>query len=158
MRRLLAILTFGLAVACAPTPPTPSPSVSSEPSTSPSSSASPTAEAATGILVVRQRKTDSGLYTEGAVAFLEIRDEAGQLVNATETPNYHLDAELLRADLPPGRYTIGSHVRPCEAACPAMDPPTDGCSLELAIEPGATVHVLVERRVAQPCAASVLQR
>lgn len=106
--------------------------------------------------MIRQRSAGSGLYTEGAVAFVEIRDTGGALVDELQTPDYLSAAELLRLQLAPGRYEVRSCVRPCEAACPAMDTPTDACTISLAVEPAKTVAVMIERRVGAPCIASTV--
>lgn len=76
------------------------------------------------------------------------------MVAAAQTPNYHLDLEILRADVEAGDYVLRSYVRPCEAACPLMDPPTDECTLALSLEAGGTVEVHVERLIGR-CAATV---
>jgi len=148
----LAVLVVVTIAACGPKLPSPSERLSS-----PSANASPSPVDAlqSGQLVVRQRKVDSGLYTEGAVAYLEIRDGAGIVVAEVETADYHKDLELLRTPLPAGVYSLRTYVRPCEAACPAMDAPTDECRLELTITDRDTVDVLIERRIGR-CAASVV--
>jgi hypothetical protein len=109
----------------------------------------------TGELVVRQRLSPSnaGFYTEGAFAFVEIRDAAGTLVGEAQTSDWVSDIELLRTDLAAGQYQLRSYVRPCEAACPYLDPPTDECTANLTLEGGRTVEVLIERAVGM-CVAS----
>lgn len=149
--RLAVLVALALA-ACGPRPPSPS-----EPPSALSGSLTPgpVETLQSGQLAVRQRKVDSGLYTEGAIAFVEVRDDAGSVVTRAETADYHRDLELLRTTLPAGAYSLRTYVRPCEAACPAMDAPTDECRLELTIAGGGIVGVLIERRIGR-CAASIV--
>lgn len=110
-----------------------------------------------GELVVSQTKVGDGFYIEGAVAFIEVRDEEGSIVAQTQTNDYHLSLVVLRAVLPSGAYTLTSYLRPCAAACPHMDPPTDACVADVAITSDTAVAVLIERRIGQPCTVIVQQ-
>lgn len=154
--RLLLIAVIGLA-ACSPAPPTPSPSLTPPlaPTASASTEPSPSPSPALSQVVVRQRQIDVGFYTEGAVAYVEIYGSEGELVRTAETPDYHLDVEILRTALVAGRYELRTYVRPCAAACPAMDAPTDACSVELNVAATNVITVSIGRRVGRPCSAVV---
>lgn len=143
--RLLLIATA--VGACSPTP---------DPTTSEAVFATVEPLDALGTLIVQQSSIVGGLYTEGAVAYVEVSDLDGTQVASVEDPEYRVAKELMRVDLSPGRYVIGTYVRPCEAACPILDAPTDGCELPVDLVAGATIEVRVERRVGQPCRASIV--
>ncbi|MBA2382601.1 MAG: hypothetical protein H0V73_10875 [Chloroflexi bacterium] len=99
-------------------------------------------------MVVRQaRLGGGGLYIEGAYAFVEIRDVSGTLADSAQTDRYHLAQELLRTDLPAGDYVLRTYVRPCEAACPLMDPPTDICEVTFTAEPVRTTQFTINRSI-----------
>lgn len=83
-------------------------------------------------------------------------DESGTRVARVEDPGYHLAKELARVELPAGRYVIRSYVRPCEAACPALDGPTDSCEVAVDIVAAGSVEVRVDRRPGRPCEASLV--
>ena len=111
----------------------------------------------TGQLVVTQTSVADlpGVFTEGAVAFVEVYDAAGTLVANARNGDYLGAIELLRTDLPAGRYELRTYVRPCSAACPGMDPPTDECRLEVVIEPDGEVTAQVVRSVGVPCRVGI---
>ena len=97
-----------------------------------------------------------GFYIEGAFAYVEVTDENGAEVERFEDPEYHLAKEIARVTLPAGRYEVATYVRPCEAACPRLDGPTDRCELTVDLAAAGTVEVLVQRQVGQPCNATTV--
>ena len=62
----------------------------------------------TGSLVVRQSSVEDlpGVFTEGALAFVEVYDAGGGVVANASNGDYLGSLELLRTDLPPGRYEL----------------------------------------------------
>ena len=122
--------------ACSPSPP-----ATAIPASTPTS-ASP---APLGTLVVEQSAIVGGFYTEGAFAYVEVSDLEGTELASVKDAEYGVAKELARVELPAGRYVIGTYVRPCEAACPVLDAPTDGCELAVDIVAGETLEVLAER-------------
>lgn len=107
-------------------------------------------------MVVQQSRLGGGFYIEGAFAYVEVTDADGVQVARVEDAEYNLAKELVRVQLPAGRYAVRTYVRPCEAACPALDGPTDGCELVVDVLAPGTVGVRVERRVGRPCEISLL--
>ena len=97
------------------------------------------------------------LYIEGAQAFVELSTLDGVLVAAADTPRYVDELELLEESLPPGEYLLVSYVRPCEGACPRMDPPTDQCQAQFFTQPGAATVLTIRRTVGRPCTIEVRQ-
>jgi hypothetical protein len=142
----LWIVTVMATVACAPDPP---------PTAMPTG-ASPTAiQAASGTLVVTLSAIVGGFYAEGAFAYVEVSDLTGVEMASVEETEYGRAKQIARVELPAGRYVIGTYVRPCEAACPVLDGPTDGCELAVDIVAGETVEARVERRVGRTCMVSL---
>lgn len=117
----------------------------------------PSGAGPTGTLIVGQSSVADlpGVYTEGATGFVEVYDAAGTLVANGTNGDYLGAIELLRSDLPPGKYELRSYVRPCSGAGPCTDPPTDECRLDVAIEPGTEVLVRIVRSVGVPCRAAI---
>ena len=109
-----------------------------------------------GTLLVQQSRILGGLYIDGAVAYVEVRSETGTEVARVEDRDYHVAKEIARVGLPPGRYVVWTYVRPCEAACPALGGPMDGCQLSLDVVAGGLVQVRVERQPGRPCQASLV--
>jgi hypothetical protein len=88
-------------------------------------------------------------YTEGteSVALIEAPSDALAAEARVRYPSHRevILSKPLRS-LPQGaHYILRSYQRPCEAACPRTDPPTDRCSAEFGLLDGervmATVHV-----------------
>lgn len=104
---------------------------------------------------MQQSRIGGGFYIEGAFAYVEVTDANGEQVARVEDAEYQLAKEIARVQLPAGRYVLRTYVRPCEAACPALDGPTDGCELTVDVIAAGTVDVRVERRVGRPCEAFV---
>lgn len=91
---------------------------------------------------------DGPRYDEGSVAFARVtrgervvfdeRMQDGKCPDGASCPR-------LSKDLDPGRYTLTSYQRPCDATCGTLDPPTDQCSgdFEMTRDHGvfAQVHV-----------------
>ena len=103
-----------------------------------------------------QSRVDGGFYIEGAFAYVEVTDGSGRQVARVEDPDYHLAKELARVELPAGGYVVGTYVRPCAAACPAVDGPADGCELSVDVAAAGIVIVRVERHIGRPCVVSVV--
>ena len=153
---ILLVAIIAAVTACSPAP-TPNRSPSALTPTVESVSPLPsTTSLALGTLVVRQSRIAGGFYIEGAFAYVEVSDESGRPVARVEDPEYHLAKELARVELPVGGYVVGTYVRPCEAACPALDGPTDRCQLTVDVVAGEVVAVHVERSVGRACRASVV--
>lgn len=135
-----------LLAACAPAPPSPTSPDSSTLAPTSSASTSPTG-AAPATLIIRQRFSESGFYTEGAFAYVELFEADGRVVQRWETMDYHLDRELVHVTVARGRYDLRSYVRPCEAACPALDGPMAACNVIINLGAGETVTIEIDRRL-----------
>ena len=157
MKRLLGLVA-ALAVtgACSPVPPPTGPPAAVVPTAGPDSPSPSATSTAVGTLVVQQSRIDGGFYIEGAYAYVEVTDESGRQVTRVEDPDYHLDKEIARVELPVGSYVITTYVRPCAAACPALDESTDACSLTVEVAEERLVEVQLRRRVGRPCEASIV--
>lgn len=131
----------------------PNPSPTAVPAGTPPSASS----ASLGTLVIAQSAVVGGLYTEGAFAYVEVTDLTGKEIASAEDADYGLAKEIARLELPAGRYVIGTYVRPCEAACPILDAPTDGCELAVDIVAGETLEARVERWVGRACEVSLAE-
>lgn len=136
-----------LVAACSPAPlpvpPSVTPATLVPSAPTPSSAASPSP----ATLVVTQVFVGEGFYTEGAYAYVELRDPTGVLVERTETVDYRLEQELARFTVDAGRFDLRSYVRSCNGACPALDPPTAACAASIELKPGDQVTVRIERTI-----------
>lgn len=153
MRLAVAAAVALLTAWCAS--PTPSPSGSVAPPSIASASASPRVATAKMVVVRQEALTGSGFYTEGGYAFVEIRAADGALISSAQTDRYHLAQDLIRIQLSLGTYSVVSFVRPCEAACPAMDLPTDSCEGAIDVEDSALL-VTIARAIGRPCAVNIV--
>lgn len=85
------------------------------------------AQAAPGTLDFRQALDSSrGTYVEGSVSVVRVRSAGGELV--VDRAAEHRPRLRLRRTLPPGRYRVTSHQRPCNGNCELLDPPAERCS------------------------------
>jgi hypothetical protein len=88
-------------------------------------------------------------YTEGTVskATIVAPDDSLAATTSVRYPNKRevILNRTLRALPKRSTYILESWQRPCEAACPMKDPPTDRCSTEFGLSDGesltATLHV-----------------
>lgn len=150
MRIKLGLVLVLLVAACATPVPSPSTSATAAPKPSPTGTNSPSPAVAT--VVIRQEALGGrGFYIEGAYAFVEIKSADGSLAAAAQTDRYHLAQELLRTELRSGDYTLLTYVRPCEAACPLMDPPTDRCEATFTAPPAGLIVMTIRRSIGQAC-------
>lgn len=113
--------------------------------------ASRPAPAAATVVVLQAELGGRGFYTEGAYAFVEIRTADGLLVASVQTNRYRLAQELLRTQLEAGEYVLLTYVRPCEAACPAVDAPTDQCDTAFSAGAAGSIVITVRRYLGQAC-------
>jgi hypothetical protein len=104
-------------------------------------------------LVVYQERVEplSAIYTEGAIAYLEVRDADGDVAYAARTGQYLQNQALGSAELDPGTYEIRSYIQSCSGTCDLLDPPSDACAMQLVVEPGQTHEVVIQRDVGKPC-------
>jgi hypothetical protein len=139
-------MAFALLIAaCAPAPPVPPsvPPATQAPASTPSSVQSP----GPATLIVTQAFIGEGFYTEGAFAYVELWDPAGDLIEQAETDDYRLEQELARFTVDAGRYDLRSYVRSCNAACPALDAPSAACAASVELGPADEVTVRIERSI-----------
>jgi len=107
------------------------------------------AEAAPGTLDYRQSLDASrGVFTEGSVSFVRVRDASGEEVvrRRTARPRFRM-LRRLRA----GRYTVVSYQRPCEGNCSLLDPPTGRCARRIRILSKGLTEVGVVERPGRRC-------
>ena len=94
-----------------------------------------------------------GLYMEGSVWHVRVVDASGDAV---------LDRQLMddrvTLGLEAGRYTIESEELPCDGNCSHLDPATDSCSSEFAIEAGQQAAATVTLRPGKDCSIAFLPR
>jgi zinc D-Ala-D-Ala dipeptidase len=110
------------------------------------------AAAAPGTLDYRQALDSSrGLYVEGSISFVRVRDSHGGLVvrRRTAKPRFRM-----RRSLRPGLYRVISYQRPCEGNCDFLDPPTDRCARRVRIRSGGLTEVAVTVRPGRGCTMS----
>ena len=87
-------------------------------------------------------------YTEGSFFFLRVRTSAGELILERSYTANELEF-VMRESLAPGRYSILTYERPCEAVCPepgqtrALDPPTNRCRISLTVKSGEKYRLRV---------------
>ncbi len=108
-----------------------------------------------GTLVVREHQRPSdGVYTEGYVSFLRVRDHTGKVIIRRRfdvgDPLVHL-----RSDLAPGTYRVTRFIRPCDGNCGFLDPPTERCGHEVGIESGHSTVAVARTRVGHACKVRV---
>jgi D-alanyl-D-alanine dipeptidase len=107
------------------------------------------ADAAPGTLDFRESLDASrGVYIEGSIAFVRVRDASGDLVVRRRTARAPF--RMLRK-LPPGRYRVISYQRPCDGNCSLLDPPTDRCARRVRILSGGLTRVRVTLRPYRGC-------
>jgi D-alanyl-D-alanine dipeptidase len=107
------------------------------------------ADAAPGTLDFREWLDDSrGVYIEGSIAFVRVRDAGGKQVvrRRTASARFHMFRKL-----PPGRYRVISYQRPCDGNCGLLDPPADRCARRVRILSGGLTRVRVTLRPYRGC-------
>jgi zinc D-Ala-D-Ala dipeptidase len=107
------------------------------------------AEAAPGTLDFRHSLDSSrGMYTEGSISFVRVRDRSGDMVVRRRTmhPRFRM-----RRTVPPGRYRVISYQRPCAGNCSFLDPPVDRCARRVRILSGGLTEVSVTVRPGRGC-------
>jgi D-alanyl-D-alanine dipeptidase len=107
------------------------------------------ADGAPGTLDYRQRLDSSrGVYVEGSISFVRVRDASGDLVvrRRTSRPRFRM-----RRKLPPGRYRVISYQRPCDGNCGLLDPPADRCARRVRVLSGGLTEVRVVERPGRRC-------
>jgi hypothetical protein len=89
---------------------------------------------------------DGGMYIEGALAHIVLRDADGNVFDAgTKWPG----EKFVFDGLEPGTYVLEPALRPCDGNCGYLDPPTDSCRDMLTID--GDMSVRVEFTVGDPC-------
>jgi D-alanyl-D-alanine dipeptidase len=110
------------------------------------------AGAAPGTLDYRQKLDPSqGVYVEGSISFVRVRDASGEAVVRRRTAAARF--RMVRK-LPPGRYRVVSYQRPCGGICRFLDPPTDRCARRVRILSGGLTSVRVTVRPGRGCTMS----
>lgn len=108
------------------------------------------AAAAPGTLDYRQSLDSSrGLFVEGSVSYVRVRDADGDLVvrrRVRHRPSFRLVRKLR-----PGRYRVISYERPCDGNCNLLDPPTGRCSKRIRVLSGGLTDVRVTVRPGRAC-------
>jgi hypothetical protein len=85
----------------------------------------PLLSGAYGFLGVSLRvRYEGSIYTEGAVAFIEVRDSFGTIAGRERSTRTRTIVPL---QLSPGDYQVKTYLRPCDGSCGALDPPRDQC-------------------------------
>jgi D-alanyl-D-alanine dipeptidase len=110
---------------------------------------SASAAAAPGTLDYHQSLDSSrGVYTEGSVSFVRVRDSNGDMVVRRRVlkPRFRM-----RRKLRPGRYRVISYQRPCDGNCSFLDPPVDHCTRAVRVLSGGLTEVGVTVRPGRRC-------
>ena len=93
--------------------------------------------------------TSRGVYVEGSISYVEVRDSAGRVALARNSgPVVRFS---VRAPLPAGRYRVISFERPCEGTCAVLDPPAEACSRRVRVLARGRTAVRVTARAGRPC-------
>ena len=93
--------------------------------------------------------TSRGVYVEGSISYVEVRDSAGRVALARNSgPVVRFS---VRAPLPAGRYRVTSFERPCEGTCAVLDPPAEACSRRVRVLARGRTAVRVTARAGRPC-------
>ena len=104
-----------------------------------------------GCLIVIQRTTGDRLYVEGSISYVHVTNASGTVF---ETELHGVGrSQVLDAALDPGSYRLTSYQRPCSGNCEALDAPTDRCSTDFEIKPGAQATVGIAIRPNKGCNA-----
>ena len=107
------------------------------------------AEAAPGTIDYSQTLDASrGLYTEGSISFVRVRDAHGDMVvrRRTSKPSFRVLRKLR-----PGRYRVIAYQRPCDGSCQRLDPPVDRCARRVRVLSGGLTEVGVTVRPRRHC-------
>lgn len=94
-------------------------------------------------------------YTEGTVSKATIVAPSDSLAAHTSV-RFPSRREVIlnravRALPPGGAYILESWQRPCEAACPMKDPPTDRCSTEFGLSKGESLTATIQVSPGRSC-------
>lgn len=93
--------------------------------------------------------TSRGVYVEGSISYVEVRDSAGRVALARNSgPVVRFS---VRAPLPAGRYRVISFERPCEGTCAVLDPPAQACSRRVRVLARGRTAVRATARAGRPC-------
>jgi hypothetical protein len=100
--------------------------------------------------VVQVWDESEGLYAEGALSYVRIETPGEEkLVEVELQPTESGHEASIRLD--PGEYRLVSWQRPCDGNCDSLDPPTDRCAEEFALEPGNALTAAIKVRAADGC-------
>jgi D-alanyl-D-alanine dipeptidase len=97
-----------------------------------------------------------GVYIEGSISYLRVRDGNGVLV--LERQSGTGIRFRVRERLPAGRYRVTSFERPCDGNCALLDPPVARCSRRIEILPRGRTGVRTTVRPYRGCRMSVRAR
>lgn len=128
--RAFALSLAVLAAACTSARPEGSqPSPSGPGSTGATESPAPSDH--NGFLGVSLRvRYEDTIFTEGALAFIEVRDPFGRVVGRDRSKQARV---VLPLQLAPGDYEVRTYLRPCDGSCSALDPARDQCRVPVEI-------------------------
>ena len=115
------------------------------------------AQSPNGELDFRRVVDSRGVYIEGSIAFLQVRDGGGRVVvdESSGTPRVRW---RVRLRLPAGRYRLTSFERPCNGNCSVLDPPAERCSRRIRVIAGGRTGVRVTVRPGRGCRMRVRAR
>jgi hypothetical protein len=94
---------------------------------------------------VQEPAADGGIFTEGALVEVRLRDASGAVVD-TERGNSQLRFDLLSS----GAYTVEPGLRPCDGNCGYLDPRVAECASPVTVG-ATTVRLRVVFHGRQPC-------
>ncbi len=142
MKRAAAVLLVCMVMASCADPPAQSPG-------------GPADEEPASITISATYDQSTCCYVEGFIPFVRIMGSGVDEKKEFKFPNDGGVAEVV-LELPRGgEYTLESWVEPCAGNCGALDPPTDHCSVIVAVPDGDDVQVDLTIRTAHPCQLSV---
>jgi hypothetical protein len=96
-----------------------------------------------------------GIYMEGSISYLVVRDPRGTVVFEREFALEDLVFPVLDTPLPSGTYQVESYQRPCDGNCDHLEDPTDRCVSDVEVIAGGEVFVTASFAPALRCAVEV---
>jgi hypothetical protein len=112
---------------------------------------------APGTLQVFTRLLPGAAFTEGAVDYVVVEGEGGEVILDEAYVLQTLADPPLTRELPSGVYVLTHYQRPCApGSCDVVGPKVGECRRLLALPPGAVVEATVSTLAGHPCSIQLL--